>query len=236
MQRFSPSQNSTSPSLSLNGQDCDLAEITQGFGNGGPLSFTPPLLDHAQSTQDLEYSEAGMTSYQFSPIQADNINLAHPSSQRPLPDTGSTNVSSTWSGSDDAVLMNARARNHGWNQIQKDHFPNKTANACRKRYERLVAKRRVPEWDQEKLEKLSAEYNRLREETWQALASAIGEKWQDVEKACFDRGLKLLTSPSRAHYRNHNQVQRNEVIKASVPPPQPRRDSVLPLKDILSAD
>jgi hypothetical protein len=79
--------------------------------------------------------------------------------------------------------MQARAHSHGWGQIQKEHFPKKTANACRKRYERLVAKRRGPEWDQEKLERLSVEYNRLREQTWQTLAFAVGEKWQDVEKA-----------------------------------------------------
>ncbi|KKA25004.1 hypothetical protein T310_0985 [Rasamsonia emersonii CBS 393.64] len=114
------------------------------------------------------------------------------------PGTASSNYSTSWSTHDDNILMNARARSHGWSQIQKEHFPLKTPNACRKRYERLVAKKRGPDWDPEKLERLSREYCQLREQTWKPLADAMGEKWQDVEKVCFDKGLRSLLVASRS--------------------------------------
>lgn len=177
MRHVSYPQHPTSPSLTPSGQDCDLAEITEGFINGGPLSFTPPLLEQSQSPQD-------MGPFQYSPRQPEDAHRGHTnSSHRSRLESGGANISSTWTVHDDSILMQARAHSHGWGQIQKEHFPKKTANACRKRYERLVAKRRGPEWDQEKLERLSVEYNRLREQTWQPLAFAVGEKWQDVEKA-----------------------------------------------------
>jgi hypothetical protein len=88
-----------------------------------------------------------------------------------------------WSRNDDDILINARSRCLGWAQIQREHFPLITPNACRKRYERLVAKRRGPHWDHEKSEKLSREYSLLREQTWKPLADAVGEEWEDVEKA-----------------------------------------------------
>ncbi|CRG86631.1 hypothetical protein PISL3812_03641 [Talaromyces islandicus] len=236
MRHVSYPQHPTSPSLTPSGQDCDLAEITEGFINGGPLSFTPPLLEQSQSPQD--YPEAGMSSIQHSPLQPEDAHRGHiASSQRSRLESGGANISSTWTVHDDAVLMQARAHSHGWGQIQKEHFPKKTANACRKRYERLVAKRRGPEWDQEKLERLSVEYNRLREQTWQTLAFAVGEKWQDVEKACFDRGLKSLTSPTRrAPSSGHALLQQSEITKTPVTQPHPRRVSALPLKDMLTHD
>jgi hypothetical protein len=104
-------------------------------------------------------------------------------SSRPLSNMTSNATSTSWPSRDDTILINARTQGHGWSQIQKDHFPMKTANACRKRYERLVAKRRGSDWGIEKLEKLGAEYRVLREQTWKPLADAMGERWQDVEKA-----------------------------------------------------
>lgn len=111
------------------------------------------------------------------------------------PGTASSNYSTSWSTHDDNILMNARARSHGWSQIQKEHFPLKTPNACRKRYERLVAKKRGPDWDPEKLERLSREYCQLREQTWKPLADAMGEKWQDVEKV-----VSLNPAPTKGAY------------------------------------
>lgn len=185
MRRFSPSsQEEGSPSLTLSGHDCDLAEITNGFIHGGPLDISPP------QSPDLFRSllrepfivEMGPSPHQTTSPPESVKKAAKPGRQRSLNESGS-NHASNWSSHDDQVLINARARGQGWSQIQKEHFQNKTANACRKRHERLVAKRRGTEWNQEMLEKLSTEYSRHREQIWQPLANAIGEKWQDVEKA-----------------------------------------------------
>lgn len=93
-----------------------------------------------------------------------------------------SNSSSPWSGHDDDILTSARSQSLGWAQIQKDHFPTKTPNACRKRYERLVAKKRSHDWDQERIERLAAHYLELREQIWKPLAQVIGESWEEVEK------------------------------------------------------
>lgn len=93
-----------------------------------------------------------------------------------------SNSSSPWSGQDDDILTSARSQSLGWAQIQKDHFPSKTPNACRKRYERLVAKKRSHDWDQERIERLAAHYLELRDQIWKPLAQVIGESWEEVEK------------------------------------------------------
>lgn len=87
-----------------------------------------------------------------------------------------------WSAHDDEILLAARAQGHGWNQIQSRHFPAKTANACRKRYERLIAKRRGSEWDNERIDRITRRYFDMRERMWRPLAEAEGENWEDVEK------------------------------------------------------
>lgn len=93
-----------------------------------------------------------------------------------------TSTSGPWSPRDDEILLAARAQSQGWNQIQKDHFPTKSANACRKRYERLVAKRRGSDWNDERIDRLASQYMQMREQTWRPLAEAVGESWEDVEK------------------------------------------------------
>ncbi|KAE8551077.1 hypothetical protein TMatcc_009170 [Talaromyces marneffei ATCC 18224] len=240
MRRFSPSsQGEGSPSLTLSGHDCDLVEITNGFIRGGPLDISPP------TSPDLYRSllrgpfivEMGSSPHQTTSPPESVRKAVKPGRQRSLNESG-TNHASNWSYHDDTVLINARARGQGWSQIQKEHFLNKTANACRKRHERLVAKRRGTEWNQEMLEKLSTEYSRCREQIWQPLANAIGEKWQDVEKICFERGLKsLITQPRSQRGRDilHTQVQPSNISKPNNDE-YPRRTSLLPLKDILAPD
>ncbi|KAI2076702.1 hypothetical protein LOZ39_002606 [Ophidiomyces ophidiicola] len=98
-----------------------------------------------------------------------------------------------WSSRDDEILLAARAQNQGWNQIQRDHFPSKSANACRKRYERLNAKRRgAADWNDERIDRLANSYMLMREQTWRPLADAVGENWEDVEKMCLERGARTL--------------------------------------------
>ena len=62
-----------------------------------------------------------------------------------IPELTTTPVTSdhrvSWTSGDDDILLQVRAQGHGWNQIRRDHFPNKTANALRKRYERVTYRR-----------------------------------------------------------------------------------------------
>jgi Myb-like DNA-binding domain len=181
MRYFSPPSQEGSPSLTFGGHDCDLAEITSGFTHGGPLdiSHSPNLMSSFQ--KDTFSVEMNIPPENILPV--DNTKSAKSDGQRSLPEPVAANPSSNWSSRDDAVLLSSRSRGQGWSQIQRENFRNKTANACRKRHERLVAKRRGIEWNQEMLEKLSTEYSKIREDIWQPLARAVGEKWQDVEKA-----------------------------------------------------
>lgn len=90
--------------------------------------------------------------------------------------------SGAWSYSDDQQLVAARSRGLNWNQIKNTHFPSKTANACRKRHERLSEKRDSDEWDNRKFQQLSREYMSMRKEIWSGLAARTGEKWSVVEQ------------------------------------------------------
>ena len=47
----------------------------------------------------------------------------------------------SWSPEHDELLMQARRQGLHWQRIASMYFPNKTANACRKRHERLMEKR-----------------------------------------------------------------------------------------------
>lgn len=89
--------------------------------------------------------------------------------------------SGAWTPADDMTLMQSRAAGQNWAQIQAGFFPNKTANACRKRHERLMDKRNSDDWDAVKLETLGKEYMAMRREIWSGLAERTGEKWAVVE-------------------------------------------------------
>nr|POE77668.1 hypothetical protein CFP56_09315 [Quercus suber] len=86
-----------------------------------------------------------------------------------------------WTTSDDEILLQARASGLNWQPIASRHFPNKTANACRKRHERLIERRHVEDWDSRKLDLLAQEYLAIRQEMWEMLAERVGERWQVVE-------------------------------------------------------
>jgi hypothetical protein len=98
--------------------------------------------------------------------------MAAPSAQR---------NAAIWSVADDEILLQARASGLNWQPIASQHFPNKTANACRKRHERLIERRHVEDWDAQKLELLAQEYMACRKEMWEMLASRVGERWAVVE-------------------------------------------------------
>ena len=78
--------------------------------------------------------------------------------------------------------MRARQQGLNWQPIATQYFPEKTANACRKRHERLMEKRNSADnWDGIKMDAMAKAYVELREQMWQLLAERVGEKWQTVE-------------------------------------------------------
>lgn len=95
--------------------------------------------------------------------------------------TGASERSSAspWTESEDRILMEARQKGLNWALIAARHFPSKTSNACRKRHERLMDKRKSQDnWD---VEALAQAYMEVREHMWQILASKLSQSWQSVE-------------------------------------------------------
>ena len=90
--------------------------------------------------------------------------------------------SGAWTVHDDQQLMHARSQGLNWNQIKENYFPAKTANACRKRHERLAERRDADDWDTRKFQRLAKEYMAMRKEIWSGLAARTGEKWNVVEQ------------------------------------------------------
>jgi hypothetical protein len=90
--------------------------------------------------------------------------------------------SSSWSSTEDETLITARAQGLNWNQIAPKHFPTKSANACRKRHERLMERQNADQWGGVKLDVLAQAYMEVRREMWSILAARVGEKWELVEQ------------------------------------------------------
>lgn len=105
------------------------------------------------------------------------------SSTAPYPQAQNTSQrnAAIWSTADDEILLRARASGLNWQPIASRNFPNKTANACRKRHERLIERRHVDDWDNAKLELLAQEYLACRKEMWEMLADRLGERWNVIE-------------------------------------------------------
>lgn len=86
---------------------------------------------------------------------------------------------SPWTEAEDRTLMEARQKGLNWASIANKYFPSKTSNACRKRHERLMDKRKSQDnWD---VEALAQAYMEVRERMWQILATKLSENWQAVE-------------------------------------------------------
>lgn len=114
----------------------------------------------------------------------------------PTPTTANSFTNRTtaiWSTADDERLLQARAAESSWQLVAEKYFPGKTANACRKRYERLVEKRNVEDWDAQKRGQLAQEYLKMRKEIWEPLAVKMGIKWTVAEaKVCLLHGSPTL--------------------------------------------
>lgn len=121
-----------------------------------------------------------------------------------------------------------------WGPIQQMYFPNKSANACRKRHERLMSKKSAATCSGRRLEKIAHSYVGLRKETWTPIAAQTGEKWYVVEqKVCSSKkkegvaytsvltscqilseGLKNIQLSARAHARRLAAAGGQEALRA----------------------
>ena len=98
----------------------------------------------------------------------------------------------SWSAEKDRLLVRARRQGLNWQPIANKYFPYKTANACRKRHERLMERSKADDFedvDNETSafnnETLAQVYTGIREQMWKPLAARMGEDWQIVEaKVC----------------------------------------------------
>ncbi|GAO19349.1 uncharacterized protein UV8b_03300 [Ustilaginoidea virens] len=118
-----------------------------------------------------------------------------------LPPSQHRPSSGAWTVQDDNQLVTARMQGLNWGQIKDAHFPSKSANACRKRHERLMERKGADDWDIRKLQQLAREYMAMRKEIWSGLAARTGERWNVVEAKCMSNGLKNLQSAARAASR-----------------------------------
>ncbi|OWP02466.1 hypothetical protein B2J93_42 [Marssonina coronariae] len=131
---------------------------------------------------------------------------SQPHPQPPPPPPSLRSSSGAWAPSDDQTLLAARAQGLNWAPIQSAYFPTKTANACRKRHERLMERRSADDWDGLKLESLAQRYMAMRREIWAGLAAQTGEKWNVVEQKCMSQGLKNLQTAARSCARRERML------------------------------
>jgi hypothetical protein len=106
-----------------------------------------------------------------------------PPSSHPGSITASSGTdSSGWLAKDDDSLLQARASGLKWNQIAPKYFPSKSANACRKRHERLLERPNAEQWDGVHLQVIAQAYMEVRRDMWSILAAKVNEKWPIVEQ------------------------------------------------------
>ena len=160
-------------------------------------SYYPSPLDTMSQTQQQYNTQASSSYATGGPVQHPSLqplyaqSQSHSQQQQPhvnltTPPPVSIRASSgAWTPQDDSQLMTARSSGMNWLPIQQAYFPTKSANACRKRHERLMERRNADDWDGVKLEVMAKTYMGMRRELWQPLADLTGEKWTVVEsKVC----------------------------------------------------
>ena len=93
---------------------------------------------------------------------------------------------SAWSPEDDEQLKRARQQGLNWKSIASQYLPDKTANGCRKRHERLLEKQNSTDnWGDNNTDSMTKAYLDVREQMWKMLADRVGEKWQNIEAKVF---------------------------------------------------
>lgn len=130
------------------------------------------------------------TSHRASPFEGRGCQ-----SQQSVPPVGhaSHRNAAVWSDADDQILTTARASGLNWQPIATRHFPSKTANACRKRHERLMERRNHDDWDGRKIDALAREYMECRKDMWSMLAARVGERWAVVEAKVYPLDCNILS-------------------------------------------
>ena len=117
----------------------------------------------------------------------------YPARLPPSPDDD-RHSSATWTQESDEKLLQARQKGLNWQPIASQHFPNKTANACRKRFERLMQQKNAADsWDSMKTASLAKAYMETRQQIWAPLAEKLGEKWTTVEQKVSKFACIILT-------------------------------------------
>ena len=104
--------------------------------NPGPITemILQPNSDHASSSgrsRDARIERPTITKYTELPNQIYSS----------IASSTDRNASQSWPSENDELLMRARQQGMNWQSIATKYFPDKTANACRKRHERLMEKR-----------------------------------------------------------------------------------------------
>ncbi|MGI4815591.1 MAG: Myb-like DNA-binding domain-containing protein [Janthinobacterium lividum] len=149
--------------------------------------------------------------------------IAHPSPTNERPSTA-------WSQDDDVRLMQFRTQGMNWAPIAS-YFNGKSANACRKRHERLMEKKNNENYDTFKVEDLGNAYLECREEMWKIMAARLGEsKWQTIETKVL---ISLPSFPQRTtpltNYTVHGKRFQEPPNSCPRPAPLPRARFAPPL-------
>ncbi|KAK3368419.1 hypothetical protein B0H63DRAFT_76107 [Podospora didyma] len=169
-------------------------------GPAMPPPPLPPMLPHATPPVSLgPEMDAVTTAADNDPLSAITLRDLTQGDIEWLPENPSTYNYGTWTAADDKNLLTARQRGQHWLDLQRTFFPSKTANACRKRYERLMERRGAYDVDSHRIERMSKEYMNMRKEIWSGLAARVGEKWHVVEAQCMSVGLKNIQSNARSY-------------------------------------
>lgn len=136
------------------------------------------------------------------PYPAASVALLSTSMAGTCPASSDRRTATPWNSSDDKRLIDARQKGLSWKHIAPEHFPDKTANACRKRHERLMDKRNNQDnWDGQKFETMARAYYENREKIWRILAEPLNEKWEDVERKVRRTISFIISRGSRAIMR-----------------------------------
>ncbi|KAI5307093.1 hypothetical protein KEM55_008414 [Ascosphaera atra] len=110
-----------------------------------------------------------------------------------------------WTREEDRLLLQARESGKGWRDIGREVFAGKSANACRKRWERVT--NGVKKSNDREMQQILDRYYDYRERIWMPLARDLKKDWQLIERNVID-GLTLgrgLQSPSDDDW-SHNDV------------------------------
>lgn len=119
------------------------------------------------------------------PVHPAQEPIPPPTPQSPTKDRLGRHQAGAWTTGSDQLLLSLRGRGLNWSEIQREFFDNKSANACRKRYERIMAKQKGShEWSEERIARLSEGYREMRDRIWLPLARYVGDgdNWEAVER------------------------------------------------------